>query len=325
MAQPSVRNAVATGAVVGLALATLSLTLSAPTPAIEASAIATKVHTVAPASALTPRSPTGGSSWAKPTATRPGVTAAPTHRQGPLVGTVSLAVGVLAGAVAAFSWALRRTAPRLPPLPLVAAATAGERSPSDAIPRRHALTAAGILATTAAIPNVGFAAPASPPALGITPLCDARCLEELASRPRIKTPSGLEYQDIVVGSGPSPQVGYQCTFNLVAMLPSGRIFSNTLADGNPLDQRVGSSTIVKGLDEGLQTMQTGGIRRLYVPSELSYQSGLKAAPGQPAVPPRSPLMFDVQLLLVPGLEGEGDGADDFASLLATASAVEVAE
>eukprot|EP00669_Euglena_mutabilis_P008774 TRINITY_DN3771_c0_g1_i1.p3 TRINITY_DN3771_c0_g1~~TRINITY_DN3771_c0_g1_i1.p3 ORF type:complete len:110 (+),score=31.52 TRINITY_DN3771_c0_g1_i1:662-991(+) len=109
------------------------------------------------------------------------------------------------------------------------------------------------------------------------------------------------------------------------MLPSGRIFSNTLADGNPLDQRVGSSTIVKGLDEGLQTMQTGGIRRLYVPSELSYQSGLKAAPGQPAVPPRSPLMFDVQLLLVPGLEGDGDGADDFASLLATASAVEVAE
>jgi peptidylprolyl isomerase len=64
--------------------------------------------------------------------------------------------------------------------------------------------------------------------------------------------------------------------------------------------------VVAGLDEGVTTMQPGGIRRLYIPGSLSFPNGLKAGPGRPSVPPNSPVVFDVQLLYIPGLEDEDE-------------------
>lgn len=47
-------------------------------------------------------------------------------------------------------------------------------------------------------------------------------------------------------------------------------------------------------------MQVGGFRRLYIPGDLSFPLGLKAAAGRPSVPAKSPVMFDLRLLSVPG-------------------------
>lgn len=49
-------------------------------------------------------------------------------------------------------------------------------------------------------------------------------------------------------------------------------------------------------------MQPGGLRRLFVPGELAFPKNLKAAPGRPAIPAFTPVIFDVQLLYIPGLE-----------------------
>lgn len=49
-------------------------------------------------------------------------------------------------------------------------------------------------------------------------------------------------------------------------------------------------------------MKVGGVRRLYIPGELAFPKGLPAAAGRPRVPPSSPVMFDVQLLYIPGLD-----------------------
>lgn len=49
-------------------------------------------------------------------------------------------------------------------------------------------------------------------------------------------------------------------------------------------------------------MQPGGIRRLYIPGPLGFPKGLASGPGRPRVPPLSPLIFDVKLLLLPGIE-----------------------
>ena len=105
-----------------------------------------------------------------------------------------------------------------------------------------------------------------------------------------------------MGRGPSPPTGYQLVVNYIAMTPNGRIFDSSLDRGAPFDIRVGTGQVVAGLDEGLRTMQTGGLRRLYVPGPLSFPKGLKAAAGRPAVPAASPVMFDVQLIYVPGLD-----------------------
>lgn len=138
----------------------------------------------------------------------------------------------------------------------------------------------------------------------ISPLCDATCQSALDSAERTRLPSGLEYQDITLGKGPSPPVGFQVVCHYVAMTPTGRIFQSSLEKGTPFDLRVGAGQVIPGLDEGLLTMKVGGVRRLYIPGSLAFPKGLKAAAGRPSVPPNSPVMFDVQLLYIPGLDDE---------------------
>lgn len=60
--------------------------------------------------------------------------------------------------------------------------------------------------------------------------------------------------------------------------------------------------MIPGLDEGLKTMKAGGIRRLYIPGNMAFPKGLGAAAGRARVQPASPVVFDVQLLLVPGFD-----------------------
>ena len=38
--------------------------------------------------------------------------------------------------------------------------------------------------------------------------------------------------------------------------------------------------IVAGLDEGIATMKVGGLRRLFIPGNLSFPKGLPSGPGR---------------------------------------------
>lgn len=133
-------------------------------------------------------------------------------------------------------------------------------------------------------------------------LCDETCEKELENVPMVTTESGLQYKDIKVGQGPSPPVGYQVAANYVAMVPSGQIFDSSLEKGQLYIFRVGSGQVIKGLDEGLLSMKVGGKRRLYIPGSLAFPKGLNSAPGRPRVAPNSPVVFDVSLEYVPGLD-----------------------
>ncbi|KAK3124007.1 hypothetical protein QOZ80_8AG0639220 [Eleusine coracana subsp. coracana] len=135
-------------------------------------------------------------------------------------------------------------------------------------------------------------------------LCDAACENELENVPMVTTESGLQYKDIKVGEGPSPPVGFQVAANYVAMVPNGQIFDSSLEKGQPYIFRVGSGQVIKGLDEGILSMKVGGLRRLYIPGPLAFPKGLTSAPGRPRVPPNSPVVFDVNLLYIPGLDDE---------------------
>eukprot|EP00798_Chlamydomonas_sp_ICE-L_P023931 gene23931-9499_t len=130
-------------------------------------------------------------------------------------------------------------------------------------------------------------------------LCEAECVASLDSIETITTASGLQYKDIIVGKGDAPPIGFQVVANYVAMTPQGRAFESSLEKG-----KVGSGQVIPGLDEGLTTMRTGGLRRLYIPGDLAFPRGLRAAAGRPSVPPSSPVIFDVQLLYIPGMEVE---------------------
>ncbi|KAG2453426.1 hypothetical protein HYH02_001649 [Chlamydomonas schloesseri] len=165
-------------------------------------------------------------------------------------------------------------------------------------------TAAFTAAAAILIGSQPGAIAASLPPQDIKVICDAECSAKLESVPEVSLPSGLKYKDIVVGSGPTPPVGFQVVAHYVAMTPNLRVFDSSLDKGKPYDIRVGAGQVIKGLDDGLLDMKAGGIRRLYIPGDMAFPKGLKAAPGRPAVPPASPVVFDVQLLYIPGLEAD---------------------
>ncbi|KAL3141943.1 hypothetical protein ABBQ32_004593 [Trebouxia sp. C0010 RCD-2024] len=135
-------------------------------------------------------------------------------------------------------------------------------------------------------------------------LCASECASNIDQIKTVNLPSGLQYKDIKEGTGPVPPVGFQVVANYVAMVPNGKIFDNSLEKGRPYDVRVGAGQVIPGLDEGMKSMKVGGIRRLYIPGNLAFPKGLSSGPGRPRVPPKSPVVFDVQLVLIPGLDAD---------------------
>jgi len=159
------------------------------------------------------------------------------------------------------------------------------------------------------------AAPASADSLpdegDVKVLCDAACERALEETEMVTTKSGLRYKDIVVGDGVEPPVGFQVVVDYIAMDDKGRVFDNSLDKGKPNDIRVvdcvgsgelDSCTVIPGFDEGLLTMKSGGIRRMYIPGELAFPKGLASAPGRPKVGAKAPVIFDAHLLYIPGFD-----------------------
>ena len=109
------------------------------------------------------------------------------------------------------------------------------------------------------------------------------------------TPSGLQFYDIKVGTGPSPAPGQNASVQYVGALPDGTKFDSSYDHGTaPFDFSVGGGQVIKGWDEGVATMKVGGKRRLVIPAALAYGADSPS----PAIPPNSILVFDVELVAV---------------------------
>ena len=114
---------------------------------------------------------------------------------------------------------------------------------------------------------------------------------------RIKTQSGLQYEEIKVGSGDIARTGYNVTVHYTGWLKTrdgstGPKFDSSRDHDEPFTFRLGSGRVIPGWDEGVQGMRVCGIRKLIVPSYLGY--GIKGAP--PKIPPNATLIFEVELL-----------------------------
>jgi len=108
----------------------------------------------------------------------------------------------------------------------------------------------------------------------------------------IKTPSGLEYWDIKVGTGAVAQAGHKVKVDYTGWLTDGKKFDSSVGTGRPFELMLGAGQVIKGWDEGIAGMKVGGKRQLRIPPDLAY--GAKGYPG--AIPPDATLIFDVQLL-----------------------------
>lgn len=107
----------------------------------------------------------------------------------------------------------------------------------------------------------------------------------------ITTPSGLQYQDITVGTGAEAKAGQTVEVHYVGTFLDGRKFDSSRDRGEKFSFPLGAGRVIKGWDEGVAGMKVGGVRKLIIPSELAY--GTRGAGG--VIPPNTTLMFEVEL------------------------------
>jgi FKBP-type peptidyl-prolyl cis-trans isomerase len=110
-----------------------------------------------------------------------------------------------------------------------------------------------------------------------------------------RTPSGLVYWDIRVGTGEVAKEGSHVRVHYTGWLISGKKFDSSVDAGKPFDFTIGNGEVIKGWEEGVSGMKVGGKRQLRIPPSLGY--GAEGTPGGP-IPPNANLIFDVQLLQV---------------------------
>jgi FKBP-type peptidyl-prolyl cis-trans isomerase len=106
------------------------------------------------------------------------------------------------------------------------------------------------------------------------------------------TSSGLQYWDIVVGTGATAVAGKPVKVHYTGWLTNGKKFDSSVDRGQPFVFPLGGGQVIKGWDEGVAGMKVGGKRQLRIPPELGY--GARGAGG--AIPPNATLIFDVELL-----------------------------
>ena len=112
------------------------------------------------------------------------------------------------------------------------------------------------------------------------------------------TPSGLQYEDTITGSGAEATKGNQVSVHYTGWIynngEAGAKFDSSKDRGQPFRFSLGGGQVIRGWDEGVAGMKVGGTRRLVIPPELGY--GARGAGG--VIPPNATLLFEVELLAV---------------------------
>ena len=105
---------------------------------------------------------------------------------------------------------------------------------------------------------------------------------------------GLVIDDLTLGTGAEARAGQTVTVHYVGTLTDGKQFDSSRDRGQGFQFKLGAGQVIKGWDQGVAGMKVGGLRKLTIPPELAY--GDRGFPG--AIPPRSTLVFEVELLSV---------------------------
>ncbi len=105
----------------------------------------------------------------------------------------------------------------------------------------------------------------------------------------ITTKSGLQYEILKKGTGPSPKATDTVVVDYSGKLVDGKVFDSSYKRGKPATFPV--NHVIPGWTEALQMMHVGGKWRLFIPPDLAY--GSRGAGN--VIPPNSVLIFDVEL------------------------------
>lgn len=116
-------------------------------------------------------------------------------------------------------------------------------------------------------------------------------LKENAQREGVVTlPSGLQYEIMREGGGPTPKATDRVKVHYEGRLIDGTVFDSSVQRGEPAV--FGVTQVIKGWVEALQLMQVGAKWKLFIPQDLAY--GDRGAGGQ--IGPYATLVFEVELI-----------------------------
>ncbi|RKY20392.1 MAG: hypothetical protein DRQ55_07835 [Planctomycetota bacterium] len=102
-------------------------------------------------------------------------------------------------------------------------------------------------------------------------------------------PSGMWVLDVVEGEGPTPGRTDKVRVHYTGWLTDGTKFDSSRDRGDPIV--FGLNQVIAGWTEGVGGMSAGGRRFLVIPHEMAYGEA-----GRPGIPPKSTLVFDVELI-----------------------------
>ncbi|WP_394707250.1 peptidylprolyl isomerase [uncultured Desulfobacter sp.] len=108
----------------------------------------------------------------------------------------------------------------------------------------------------------------------------------------VETESGLMYVPVQEGTGPAVTSGATVQVHYTGLFTNGKKFDSSRDRGKPIEFVLGKGQVIKGWDIGIEGMKKGEARQLLIPYSLAY--GERGYPG--AIPPKSTLIFDVELV-----------------------------
>src|SRR5262249_36126194 len=92
-------------------------------------------------------------------------------------------------------------------------------------------------------------------ALALPAIADEKNEEKKGGSKMHKTPTGLQYEDTVVGTGASPKSGQTCVMHYTGWLwengAKGKKFDSSVDRGKPFKFMIGQGQVIKGWDEGV--------------------------------------------------------------------------
>ena len=107
------------------------------------------------------------------------------------------------------------------------------------------------------------------------------------------TASGLQYEVITKGKGPSPKATDEVKVHYKGTLLDGTEFDSSYSRNQPAEFPLNG--VIRGWTEGLQLMNKGAKYKFYIPAALAYGEH-----GRPSIPANSVLTFEVELLEIKG-------------------------
>ncbi len=106
------------------------------------------------------------------------------------------------------------------------------------------------------------------------------------------TASGLKYIIEKEGDGPTPKPGQVVVVHYTGMFLDEKKFDSSYDRNQPIEIPIGVGRVIKGWDEGIMMLKKNSKAKLIIPYQLGY--GEQGYPG--VIPPKSWLIFDVELL-----------------------------